>query len=683
MASDPLGSIPKISTSNYVVQTTEERCPLAFRFQNEPIIPTFSDQDHINSLPQDAKWTHLDGMPKVATYRLNLTALSQRYNMYFTAYMDVVHVTRPRNLKQALPSLPDLILRLPVSKHAGPGYIDTLRPHCVNHMLIGKLGEKEILLLASDDGDVTAYYTDLIAQDLQGAIRSTPKAIPICSTQPFFLENVGSSAWGLAIHQKSRLIAVSSNNREVTVFVHGSRAFSDSCYENEYLKPEDLRGTSRYDKCSFPEKHGRMSASGSTHSRTTFPNSFRRVLRPGPLSHNIPSVAFADSRDGLAQSIIATDINGNLWLLDIWAKTSTLIVSPAPRGVNQMGWGVMVIPLASFRHSTNFQGALGIKSLASTLETPLSKRLGEVCLDIKLRLGRLEKMAGLFTYQEPDDSDEDDTSEDEEDMDPVEPVEPAEFPAGYEDEEYNVVESAGDSISDTNSDSSISGARRVVRSVSMPDSRSFLETFRFLLHCAHFMEDRTYASISKAFSIHRKMMDQGSYPLGPSEFMGSCEPIPINGAAILHTSQTTIQMVSSYPNVPRTACENFLVPVSHLWYLGRQYHLSRMCILTHIPELSLVVVASQNGRVAFLTPTRPPLDDSPFPITTFRLEAVLPCLRDAAPLLGLAVSPLQQSDVFELDTVKPRRWRLIIHEYDHTVRSCELSRNERFDLKVF
>jgi hypothetical protein len=156
----------------------------------------------------------------------------------------------------------------------------------------------------------------------------------ICSR--FFLENVGSSAWGLAIHQKSRLIAVSSNNREVTVFIHGSRAFSDSCYEHEYLKPENLWGTSHHDRGSFPEKHGRMSASGSTHSRTTFPNSFRRVLRPGHECHNIPSIAFADSCDDLAQSIIATDINGNLWLLDIWAKTSKPVVSRAPRGVNQM-----------------------------------------------------------------------------------------------------------------------------------------------------------------------------------------------------------------------------------------------------------------------------------------------------------------------------------------------------------
>ena len=35
----------------------------------------------------------------------------------------------------------------------------------------------------------------------------------------FLHENVGMSAWGLAIHEKSRMIAVSSNLKEVTVFM--------------------------------------------------------------------------------------------------------------------------------------------------------------------------------------------------------------------------------------------------------------------------------------------------------------------------------------------------------------------------------------------------------------------------------------------------------------------------------
>jgi len=36
-----------------------------------------------------------------------------------------------------------------------------------------------------------------------------------------FHENVGSSAWGLAIHSRSRLMAVSSNLKQVSVFAFG------------------------------------------------------------------------------------------------------------------------------------------------------------------------------------------------------------------------------------------------------------------------------------------------------------------------------------------------------------------------------------------------------------------------------------------------------------------------------
>ena len=118
-----------------------------------------------------------------------------------------------------LPGKPDLILDLPVSDAAirVGGYINDARPHCVNHMIIGTLGTHEVLLMACDDGDVLAYYVSSFATRLAmdskgGAIRKPP-------INPFFHENVGMSAWGLALHEDSRLIAVSSNRREVTVFI--------------------------------------------------------------------------------------------------------------------------------------------------------------------------------------------------------------------------------------------------------------------------------------------------------------------------------------------------------------------------------------------------------------------------------------------------------------------------------
>lgn len=49
----------------------------------------------------------------------------------------------------------------------------------------------------------------------------------------FFCENVGISAWGLAVHSASRLIAVSSNHHEITVFAFGLNPSAETVYEAE------------------------------------------------------------------------------------------------------------------------------------------------------------------------------------------------------------------------------------------------------------------------------------------------------------------------------------------------------------------------------------------------------------------------------------------------------------------
>ena len=45
---------------------------------------------------------------------------------------------------------------------------------------------------------------------------------------------------------------------------------------------------------------------------------FRKILKLGPEGHNIPSIDFSSDSMGDAHSILATDINGNLWILEIW-----------------------------------------------------------------------------------------------------------------------------------------------------------------------------------------------------------------------------------------------------------------------------------------------------------------------------------------------------------------------------
>lgn len=74
--------------------------------------------------------------------------------LYFAAYDDKLHVTVPRDLKQTLPGVADLIIEPPRTEGGAliHGYIDPARPHFINHMKVGNLGIYEILLLCCDDG---------------------------------------------------------------------------------------------------------------------------------------------------------------------------------------------------------------------------------------------------------------------------------------------------------------------------------------------------------------------------------------------------------------------------------------------------------------------------------------------------------------------------------------------------
>ena len=110
--------------------------------------------------------------------------------------------------------------------------------------------------------------------------------------------------------------------------------------------------------------------------------------------------------------------------------------------------------------------------------------------------------------------------------------------------------------------------------------------------------------------------------------------------------------------------------------IAHQFHYERLIFHLLIAELGLVIVGSQVGRVALVSLTRPEDSFSNHgPVTLFRVDHILPTytdevkgLRPAVPLMGIAASPLQgqQKD--------RKRWRLIMHFYDHSILSYEISR---------
>jgi len=119
--------------------------------------------------------------------------------------------------------------RTPAGTSLG-GYIDESIPHCVNHIKVGNLGFLEVLLIACDDGDVLAYYTHTLLEELK---RQDPHVqAPLSCATPFFHEHVKSSVWGLALRMYILQLSLPSNAGNLRVlyvctsYVRNSRHYS-------------------------------------------------------------------------------------------------------------------------------------------------------------------------------------------------------------------------------------------------------------------------------------------------------------------------------------------------------------------------------------------------------------------------------------------------------------------------
>lgn len=216
----------------------------------------------------------------------------------------------PRN---RISNEPDLQLKPPASREARVvlSLMNKSNPHTINHMITGFLGDDEIVLACFDDGDVVAYYTKAIARlvfkepsNVEGNLDrnkndGTPrKPPPKHALRPFFYENVHKTAWGLAIHRQSRLIAVSTNLKEITVFALA-------------IRPPSSSPSGAIDKVNenFAEIETRV--------RLRLRN-WRIVILLGKIAENIPNIAFLDNTRGFAEKICGIDINGYIWVSDIW-----------------------------------------------------------------------------------------------------------------------------------------------------------------------------------------------------------------------------------------------------------------------------------------------------------------------------------------------------------------------------
>jgi hypothetical protein len=291
-----------------------------------------------------------DATPIVAWWRNNLTALSQYRNLLFIAYVDKIHVFIPAFPTQELPSKPELILNLPVTKPDLRGYNDPSNPHAVTHLIVGDIGSEEVLVAACDDGDVIAYTIRSIDLALETVNERTTadQAVPVVSgksrfgnrrkpftgdneypylscspvVEPWLLDNVGLSAWGLATHKTQRLLAVSSNTMMISVLVFSIDCSEDADAENlvysAHMKAE-ISERIRYDPRVIPHRFIRGARRGMRSRHRDF------KIDLDQHKDNIPSISFYDSDRLDGDTYLAsTDIKGNTYIWDVWNAKAVL-----------------------------------------------------------------------------------------------------------------------------------------------------------------------------------------------------------------------------------------------------------------------------------------------------------------------------------------------------------------------
>jgi hypothetical protein len=163
--------------------------------------------------------------------------------------------------------------------------------------------------------------------------------------RPFFQQNVEISAWGLAIHKNSRLIAVGTNKHNVHVFAFGLtdldsdsdsaslRVFDGSdakvpnppelflhLTKNSDGRLSDISEILSEELDEYDRLFDRKMATFEKHP--LFLNrkrGYRIIIQTDEQGNNIPNVAFTSNPDGDADEVLAIDISGNIWVMNIWS----------------------------------------------------------------------------------------------------------------------------------------------------------------------------------------------------------------------------------------------------------------------------------------------------------------------------------------------------------------------------
>jgi len=611
-------------------------------------------------------------------------------------------------------------------------------------MIVGNLGDLEVVFFCLDDGDVGAYYTHTIARYITAKQEHRHQArgsSPSHLTPPvqFFLDNVSSSAWGLAVHEKSRLLAVSSNLHEVTVFAfalnHGPHNPGPSC-----------DGAVQDTSPKLPSNVSALQLERHFASRT---RTWKIILPLGVNGHNVPTISFCDDEDGNAEKVVALDIYGSTWILDIWRVGSFPVVysqgamrdlihhrygtrPPCLSAMSRLtcvyrtrGWGVLVLPDSSFMETKTVRECLGLPagevivmpprlhvdagpthhslypSLQPWLDTTCSlfyvKELAanpHSFLRPRVELQNDDLYADVHnsSLQNPDDEQPDD------ELAPLEIDVSSAHVHGDSDHEF----STSDDFSEETSKPRRKNARWSALDLTVEKRdpplddldqdvqfcRTIVPSLGQMFHgedADHAPDKRWDDHVNRKSKTRPTLFARARFPRHMSKNL-----------CILRSTGTDIELQPFDRRGTAVTCKSVLVHHNHHGMRLEPYDLTKSCserisMLIHVPELHLVVAGSLNGRVALLTLTKTVALVKDKPIRRgFRIDKVLPRkseedmkLRPWCCLHGMAMSRVPDRGARGLDLQRgdepralPLQFRLILHYMNHNILSYVISRRE-------
>jgi hypothetical protein len=668
-------------------------------------------------------------LPRASNWRNNLTALSQHYNLYFVALETSIRVYQPRFPFQTLGEKPTLTIPPTLAEPNAQGYIDARQSHTINQIIVGDLGTEEILLVATDSGNVAAYHTkairDAIEKDPYNY--SSDARSDFVGVRAFFSHWVHESAWGLAIHKEARMIAVSANTPYYTPA------------QDDYAKITVFAFalTGQVDSNNKRDEDDSSATLGQPEWKAWQPNPCEPWL--GDRSHNyktvltghidnIPSISFVNSshdRDG--SWLLSTDIGGRMKLWHIWIRRCykswdfSIPENPATAledGVER-GWLVHALDPASFRSAETLEELSGSpRPLIYHKHTETAESY-DITNWVRTRVPNTSQLHPAFGALDGDQEEREES-----DLDLMEEYWSDDEPADSEPGGVHLGAEVEDSSSDDAEEAGPAGNLRTEDTTQPPEedrqlTEGLLPTEADqALSLIHVAQDSPHLETLQSpsddeldnFDENSSTDDEGfiipeaeegqspldwatvargsagdGFPEGldvesttyfrpPKKkprhserykefyegFMAAkaiCRSPglePISPFPVIQCSASHIRLI----NAPRAKTPHFFCASALKQTLPRNLerspliHMDRLNMMQHIPELGIIIIATQIGRCAVCTLTK----KSDTGTLGFRVDWILPTkeqerqgLRSPAPLLGIAAGPIQGRQIREED----------------------------------